>query len=206
MDRMLITGVEFNIQRADEDSDDSRNIVEGYAMRWDDEADLGYIREKFMKGAFKGRMDSTVMLIGHDRGIPLASINGETLELREDEKGLLFRAQLNKDSQRANEVILAIERKDLTDVSVGFSMRPGGEHSWVEADKKNPTPLYKIHKVGALNEVSFVYKGAYPKAKIKRDAESKNSVIKDHYLEYRARQRRRKLLLRRTECARILTL
>lgn len=164
MERVLFSGVEF--KRESKEGSDSRNIVTGYAMRWDDEADLGWFRETFEKGAFKGRMDDTVFLIGHDRGIPLASVNGDTLSLREDEKGLYFRVELSEESQRANEVLIAIERNDLTDVSVGFSLSPDGEYKITE-DKEKST-LYTILRVASLNEISFVYRGAYPKAKIAR--------------------------------------
>ena len=179
MERVIFT--DMNLVR--EEAEDSRNVVSGYAMQWNDEADLGYVRETFEPGSFKGRMDSTVMLIGHDRGIPLASVNGETLSLREDKKGLLFRASLSEDSQRAIEVLVAVERGDLTDVSIGFSMYPKGEYTIQEGDKEKSV-LYKILRVASLNEVSFVYRGAYPKAKINRSEVNKDSVIQVHVQDY----------------------
>ena len=152
-------------------------------MQWDDVANLGYYRETFQRGAFKDRADETVMLIGHDKGIPLASIYGETLSLREDKIGLKFQANLSEDSQRAQEVLIAVERKDLTDVSIGFSMR-GEKQSEYTIIEEDDYIMYKIIRVASLNEVSFVYKGAYPKAKIDRAEVDQDSVIKVHVEDY----------------------
>lgn len=156
--------------KADLSTKRKKNLVYGYALRWDDYADLGYLREKFERGAFPEEVrENTKQLIAHQPGIPLGNVAASTLGFKEDKKGLYFENKLNEDSVRAQEIILAVQRGDLTDVSIGFSLSGGKwriERDDNEDEDEREPDTFIVERVGLLRELSYVDMGAYPSAKI----------------------------------------
>ena len=150
----------------------NKNTVYGYGLNWNEIIDFGWLRETFEKGAFPEDVRTeTKMLIAHQSGIPLANVAAKTMRIKEDKKGLYFEADLSETSHRASDVLDAIDRGDLTDVSVGIFLRGGKwriEHEDTSSDnEEEPEPdLFIVEQVGMLKEISFVDMGAYTTAKI----------------------------------------
>ena len=160
------------LTRGDGDKED-KNIITGFGLEWNEVLDLGYMEEQFEKGAFpEDTRTDTKMLVAHQPGIPLGNVRAKTMSLSESDKGLRFKVKLSDNSTRANDILDAVERGDLTDVSIGFTLRYGGEYKWVEPKKgsKGKTRLV-ILKVGLLREISFVDMGAYTTAKIDKEVQ-----------------------------------
>ena len=65
--------------------------------------------------------DDVRLLFNHD-GIPLARTKSETLTLAEDKKGLKVDATLDTRSGMANDLIVAMERGDLDEMSFAFKV------------------------------------------------------------------------------------
>ena len=148
--------------------EDKDNIVMGYGLTWKEVISLGYVEEKFEKGAFpEETRTQTKMVIAHQPGIPLANVAAKTMELKEDDEGLKFDVSLSKNSQRAMDVLDAVDRGDLTDVSIGFSLRPNGKYRVEKNEDEEKLDRIIIEKVGLLREISFVDMGAYTTAKVK---------------------------------------
>jgi len=82
------------------DDEEGKLIVEGYPIVYEQEADLGYCREKIAKGAATEALkrSNEFVLFNHDANIPLARRTNNTLEVKEDDEGVFIRADLSKSS------------------------------------------------------------------------------------------------------------
>ena len=100
---------------------------EGYAAVWDTSYDvhdsMGTYRETFRPGAFTRALQvgaDVRMLVNHT-GMPLARTTSGTMQLREDDYGLLVRAQLDPANPKAQEVRSVMARGDANQMSHQFS-------------------------------------------------------------------------------------
>lgn len=84
---------------------------------------LGEYRETIMPGAFAKtlRESANVPLLFNHGGMPVASTAGGTMRLSEDAKGLRVEADLDRRQSIANDLCIALERGDLTQMSFSFS-------------------------------------------------------------------------------------
>jgi HK97 family phage prohead protease len=84
---------------------------------------LGDYEETIERGAFAKTLaerDDVRLLLNHD-GLPLARTSSQTMTLGEDDQGLHVVAQLDRRSHLTNDVAVAMERGDLTEMSFAFS-------------------------------------------------------------------------------------
>ncbi len=145
-----------NIQMRDEGS----NTVTGYAAVFNKLSEnLGGFRETINKRAFEGRLEDDVrFLINHD-GMPLGRTTAGTLRLAVDETGLKYEVDL-PETPTANELRVALERKEITQSSLQFTVE---EDTWEERDGEMRR---EITKVGRLLDVAAVTFPAYPDATV----------------------------------------
>ncbi len=123
--------------------------------------DLGGFREKIRKGAFEKTIqtDDIRALFNHDPNYVLGrNING-TLELSEDETGLLVKIK-PPETQFAKDLIKQIERGDISQMSFGFIVNVD---EWDTTDKDNPI---RTLVDASLFDVSPVTFPAYPQTDI----------------------------------------
>lgn len=130
IERRYITDHELRFNDSGDD-----NIITGYAARfnvWSE--DLGFFKERIKPGAFKKTIKENDIraLINHDSNLIIGRMKNKTLELWEDDKGLGFNVKL-PDTSYANDLVVSIKRKDITQNSFGF--RPI-EDEWSEDGKK----------------------------------------------------------------------
>lgn len=108
---------------------DSTEIdIEGYASITDEPYEIkdffGSFMETISSGAFKKTLeekDDVKLLLNHE-GLPLARTKSKTLTLAEDKTGLKTNATLDTRSQTANDVVIALERGDLDEMSFAFKV------------------------------------------------------------------------------------
>lgn len=120
------------------EKDDGKREIEGYALEWEQlSEELGWwftYREKFKKGAFrdylKDKDTDTKLLLGHNINQVLARSKYDTIELKEDNTGLWFRADL-PDNTIGKDTLESVRRKDIDGVSVGFVVK---KQEWDETD------------------------------------------------------------------------
>lgn len=101
--------------------------VEGYATVYDTPYDVGGLfTETIARGAAtKSAQEADVrFLVNHD-GIPLARTKSGTMSLTSDDVGLLVRAELSAESTLAADVLDAMRRGDLDEMSFAFSVVNG---------------------------------------------------------------------------------
>jgi HK97 family phage prohead protease len=137
-------------------ADDDGILVEGYAVVFNEETDIGgFFRERIESGAFSeaiGR-DDVVFLINHD-GLPLARTRSGTLTLSEDERGLKISTRLEDGDPDVARIVGKMRRGDLDKMS--FAFWPDVQ----EWDDSGDVPLRTIKKA-SLHDVSIVTTPAY---------------------------------------------
>lgn len=126
-------------------------VLEGYAALYNEPTDIGNFREMIAPGAFAEVLDDDVRLLLNHDGAPLARTRNNTLRLKDDEKGLYYRAEL-VDTQAGRDLYAMVQRGDITQSSFGFT---------IEKQDIQEDGLRLITKVGRLLDVSPVTYPAY---------------------------------------------
>lgn len=137
---------------------DGTRFLKGYAAVFNKlSEDLGGFKEKIKPGAFKKALkDSDVrMLFNHNSDYVLGRESNGTLEVKEDERGLLVNAT---PPDWAAWIMESVERGDIDKMSFGF---------WVGVDewdhKRNVRTLVEVAELVEVSPVTFP---AYPSTNI----------------------------------------
>jgi len=146
----------LNIERRD----DAPAKIVGHAAVFNKISEkLGWFREIILPGAFDDVLENDVRaLFNHDSNIVLGRTKSKTLQLRVDENGLYYEIEL-PDTQAARDLMISIERGDISQSSFGFSIASNGDE-WKQDEEKND--LRYIKKVKRLYDISPVTFPAYP--------------------------------------------
>lgn len=158
--------VEFRVKRAD----DHAKIVGHAAVFNTLSAELWGFREEVAPGAFSQTIeqDDVRALFNHDPNFVLGRNTAKTLRLSEDDKGLLYEID-PPDTQFARDLMVSIERGDITQNSFSFSVLPDGQE-WREDG--NGTLIRTLTHV-KLYDISPVTFPAYPSTDVSlRSAEA----------------------------------
>ncbi len=151
------------------DGEDGEIIFHGHGAVFDVlSEELGYgrfsFREKVARGAFRRVLDEhqdTVFVFNHD-GLPLARTSANSLELREDPRGLHYYARAVPTTV-AQDLALAMRAGNVTQSSFAFTV---AEDRWEETTHEDGTveAIRTVLKVERLYDVSAVTFPAYPQA------------------------------------------
>jgi len=175
-----------------EDSTDSTQLpaLIGYAALFDVVTDLGFCTESVAPGAFTESIqrDDVRALFNHDPNYVLGRNTAGTLDLAEDDKGLLATIR-PPDNSLGKDIVTLIKRKDVSQMSFGFYVEE--EEGRFEENKK---PHFLLKKV-RLFDVSPVTFPAYEETEIdvKRAVRYRQDYI-DARAEFEKRKREIKLL------------
>ena len=138
-------------------TDDGSLKIGGYAATFNSEASGLNFREVIAPGAFTRALaseDPVFLLVNHDmEGIPLASTQSGTLQLRQDATGLYMEATLDPANPKAQELSSALRRGDMDKMSFAFTVSPEGQ--------TRDAGLRTINDIERLYEVSVVTLPAY---------------------------------------------
>ena len=153
--------------RATKDEENS-GIIEGRAIVYDSQTDLGWFDEIIAAGALKNtNLKDVRFLVNHNTDmIPLArsrnNNENSTMQLIVDEKGLKIRVKLDlENNSEARNLYSAIERGDISGMSFMFTVR--GE-TWEDEDTDHPKRT--ITDIDRVFEVSAVTFPAYEETEI----------------------------------------
>jgi uncharacterized protein len=133
--------------------------IAGHAALFDSVSeDLGGFRERIRPGAFAASLvaDDVRALFNHDPNVILGRNRAGTLRLTEDERGLGIEID-PPDTQAARDLMVSIARGDVSQMSFGFSVGPGGQ-TW----EKNDQGVLRTLTAVRLFDVSPVVFPAYP--------------------------------------------
>ena len=141
-------------------TESDKMTLTGYAAVFDSlSEDLGGFREKIQQGAFKAAIKKSDCraLFNHDSNHVLGRTSAKTLRLKEDEIGLKMECDL-PDTQFARDLMVSINRGDITQQSFGFTVKTD---IWEEnRDKQEVTRT--LTEIEELFDVSPVTFPAYP--------------------------------------------
>lgn len=156
----------FEVQefRAIEPAADKGPSIEGYAILHETPASIGgWFEETVKRGAIDAdALKDVPFFVEHNtRAIPLArsrNNNGKsTLQLRVDDKGLFFSAELDVDNNPdAAALHSAVKRGDMDAMSFSFSIK---DQAW--RDQDTDFPKRDILKFSRIHEISAVSSPAY---------------------------------------------
>lgn len=136
----------------------------GYAAMFGVESkDLGGFRETIMPGAFKRSIDASddvKALFNHNPNSVLGRTKNKTLTLKEDERGLMFRVQLDPNQQAHKDLHAAIKRGDIDECSFAFTVPDGGQE-WTTKRGTDDWMAARTLKDVNLMDVSAVTYPAY---------------------------------------------
>lgn len=171
---------DFRVERAKDENEGP--VIVGHAALTNVKTDLYYCTESIAPGAFKEsieRGDDVRALFNHDKNLILGR-TPKTLELSEDEKGLFCRI-FPPDTQLGRDLVISIERGDISQMSFGFYI----ESEIADFSKELEKPHFTITKV-ALFDVSPVTFPAYPTTdvEIERQLRSAEEEFKERLLRH----------------------
>ena len=138
------------------DTENDRPKMYGHAAMFDSlSEDLGGFRERIAPGAFSKSLESADIraLFNHDSNIVLGRNKSGTLRLKEDKTGLAIEID-PPDTQAARDLIVSMERGDISQMSFGF--RTIGD-KWAKVDGEWTRTLLEVD----LFDVSPVTYPAY---------------------------------------------
>lgn len=143
---------------------DGKRIIRGHAAVFNQlSEDLGGFREQIAAGAFADAIkgDDVRALFNHNPDLILGRNLAGTLKLSEDARGLAIELD-PPDTQAGRDLIVSMERGDVTQMSFGFSVRPNGQN-WGKDDAGQV--VRTITRV-RLFDVSPVVFPAYPQTDV----------------------------------------
>ena len=150
-----------------ETRDDGTRTMTGYAAVFNTlSEDLGGFREQIAPGAFAEVLNDDVRaLYNHNSDLLPLGRTPDTLRLIEDGRGLKVEVDL-PDTQFARDLVVSIERGDVSQMSFGFSVSMDGQ-KWEdrEIDGKKQT-VRTLTRIKRLYDVSPVVFPAYPDTEV----------------------------------------
>lgn len=158
MNEKEIRNIEVEL-RAEDD-----NTIKGYAVVFDEEADLLDFTEIIKPGALDDcSLKDVFMTVNHDRSLlPIArsrnNTPNSTLYLEKDGHGLAFTARLDVENPRSAELYSAVRRGDVSGMSVAMVIPDDGD-TWEYLNTKKPKRT--ISKIEKIIEISAVTNPAY---------------------------------------------
>lgn len=153
LERRVFTLDALQVERRDKEA---VRIV-GHAAVFNREIEIGrWFREKVAPGAFKRAIaeDDVRALFNHDANLILGRNKAGTLTMKEDDTGL-HTVTLPPDTTYARDLMVSMERGDITQMSFGFRVR---KEEW---DDTGEMPMRTLVEV-ELFDVSPVTFPAYP--------------------------------------------
>lgn len=160
--RTLSEPIKVELRDNDENENDSRQYVVGYALRFNSESeDLGGFIEKIEPTALTNTDLSDVRaLINHDPSQVLGRTTSGTLKLSVDELGLRYEIDM-PDTSYANDIMKSMTRGDINESSFGFIIDYENEGDSWEYDEKRDIYLRSIKSFKKLTDISIVTYPAY---------------------------------------------
>lgn len=140
-------------------SQDEEKRVEGYAVVFNQSADLGWFSEEIDAHAFdQTDMSDVVLNFNHDDSLLLAGTRNGSLELQVRDGGL-FQSSKIVDTTQGRDVMKLVENGLISKMSFAFTIDDDGGEEWSERNGKEHRIIRKINR---LFDVSLVTFPAYP--------------------------------------------
>lgn len=164
--RVVAPAGELQLRAEPVDGADGRRRIVGYAAVYEElSEDLGGFREKIAPGAFARTLKAGAdvrALVDHDPSKILGRNRAGTLEITTNGKGLLVKID-PPDTQAARDLLVSLERGDVTGMSFAFTVPSGGD-AW-ELLPNGSGAIRTLRDID-LHDVSVVTYPAYPQTEV----------------------------------------
>lgn len=131
--------------------------VDGYAVVFNAETDLGWFTEEIDRDAFNETdMSNVYLLFNHDENNVLAGTSNGSLKMEIDDTGLFQRSDII-DTTTGEDILKLVKKGLINKMSFAFTIAKDGEE-WSERNGKEHRIIRKIEK---LFDVSLVTYPAY---------------------------------------------
>ena len=166
------------------DNEEKRS-VEGMAVVFDEETDLGFFFEKIDRHAFDNcDMSEVYCLLNHDENIILGGTHNGSLELNVEDRGLHQITNIIDTTQGIDTYKLA-KSGLINKMSFGFMIDADGGEEW--RIDENGMEHRTIKKISKLFDVSLVTYPAYPQTSVfARSVNDLDDLAKAHFEERKA--------------------
>lgn len=170
-------------------ADQEEMVVEGYAVVFDSETDLGWIREVIDPKAFEEcDMSDVCMKYNHsDELLIMARTRNNSLQLTVDEYGLKIRAELI-DTTQNRDLYKMIQAGLLTKMSFAFTV--------AEEEMDYENDLRRITRIDKLYDVSVVDVPAYETTEIYARNQEGYENEKQRHIEFELKKKKELAKLR----------
>lgn len=143
------------------DSQGEEMALVGYAAMFNQESrDLGGFRETIVPGAFKRSLasgDDVKALFNHSPNVILGRVKNSTLQLKEDERGLFFRVQLDPDNSDHRNLYASVKRGDIDECSFAFTVNGKDGQAWEVKEGKDAYAARTLKDVNLMDISAVVY-------------------------------------------------
>jgi HK97 family phage prohead protease len=160
------------------DSEGKTKKLRGYSARFGEITDLYWFEEEILPGAFRNAIarDDIRALIDHNPSLIIGRNKANTLELIEDERGLLSIID-PPDTSAGKDIVTSVDRGDVTGQSFSFRVR---EEIWISGKKRGEgkKDLRQLKDL-ELRDISIV---TYPQYKT-TDVSFRNKITEIRSLE-----------------------
>lgn len=151
-----------NVEVRKSQNEDGR--VEGYAVVFNETADMGWFEEEIDAHAFdEADMSDVVLNFNHDDSLLLAGTRNGSLELQVRDNGL-FQSSKIIDTTQGRDVMKLVENGLISKMSFAFTIDRDGGEEWSERKLSDGTYIDHriIKRIAKLYDVSLVTFPAYP--------------------------------------------
>ena len=150
----------FNFEIRAENDDERGNFIEGRAIVYDEQTDLGWYTETIEKGALDGTdLKDVRLLVNHNTDmIPLArsrnNTPNSTMQLKPDDFGMVMRANLDTENNADSKSLYsATKRGDISGMSFMFVV---DKDRWEDIDTDKPKRfITSIRRIMELSACTF---------------------------------------------------
>lgn len=166
----------------------------------------GQFREVIQRGAFTQCLQDTDpdsdddirCTVNHNDNATLGRMKNKTLTVSQDDRGLKFRCQLDRNQQSHCDTYAAVQRGDLSACSFAFGMLPEGQtwtDDYMDPETNSRCTLRTIISVASLMDVAVVNRPAYPSTEVNaRSAMAQRAMRKTPYTQDEINAIREKLV------------
>lgn len=127
--------------------------------------DLGYFREMIEPGFFEDVLKNDVRALwNHNTDLVLGRTKAGTLQLEDTERSLDISID-PPDTQMGRDSVTMIKRRDVTQMSFAFQVKPGGDE-WIREKDGKIKRILKRGGAARLYDVSPVTYPAYPRTSV----------------------------------------
>lgn len=182
----LLDGAEMRTEEKDD-----KMVIEGYAVVFDEPATHGYTEVIDKRALDNTDMSDVPLKYNHeDSHLVMARTRNNSLQLKVDDKGLFFHAELI-DTQANRDVYKSIQAGLLDKCSFAFTTR-GDEYDY-DTDTRTITDIDKLYDVSVVDMPFYDSTSVYARNENDEFLTRREELRKQHELEIAEEERKAKL-------------